>query len=137
MSVKDPNVVVVEDDPDSRFVMLELLRVPTRIPNCWGYKSGKALFMALAAQPDRQIDLILLDIYLRDETAYSLLPQLRDHPQLRDAAIVIVTGFAGEEEMHKVEVAGFDGFFGKPVSPRQFPGQIIRILDGERMWVPR
>ncbi|MBN1966439.1 MAG: response regulator, partial [Anaerolineae bacterium] len=81
-----------------------------------------------------RLDLILMDIRLPYEDGYQALRKIRSHPRLRETRVVAVTAEASEDEMHKAQQAGFDGFLGKPLDPDRFPDQVRRILRGEGVW---
>jgi len=45
-----------------------------------------------------------------------------------------VTAVTGLDQMRSAQLAGFNGFIGKPLNPDRFPDQIRRILTGEAVW---
>ena len=82
-----------------------------------------------------KFDLVLLDLQLRGDSGYQMLIWLR--PALIGIPIIAVTAQVMPDEVTHAEQAGFDGFIGKPLDFDHFPGQIRRVLAGERVWEPR
>lgn len=80
------------------------------------------------------IDLILMDIRLPYEDGYGAFRKLRHNPKFDAIPIVAVTAVSGVDQMHAAQLAGFNGFIGKPLNPDRFPEQITRILAGHPVW---
>ena len=80
------------------------------------------------------IDLILMDIRLPYEDGYGAFLKLRQNPKFREIPIVAVTAVTGLDQMRSAQLAGFNGFIGKPLNPDRFPTQIRRVLAGEAVW---
>ena len=80
------------------------------------------------------IDLILMDIRLPYEDGYGAFRKLRQNPKFDSIPIVAVTAVSGLDQMHAAQLAGFNGFIGKPLNPDRFPTQIARILTGQPVW---
>jgi FOG: CheY-like receiver len=81
-----------------------------------------------------RIDLILMDIRLPYEDGYGAMRKIRQSEALAGIPIVAVTAVAGPEQMKTAQLAGFDGFIGKPLDPDRFPEQIKQILAGKSVW---
>ncbi|MHC1741215.1 MAG: response regulator [Anaerolineaceae bacterium] len=81
-----------------------------------------------------KIDLVLMDIRLPYEDGYEAMRKIRQSNLLPGIPIVAVTAVAGAEEMKTAQLAGFDGFIGKPLDPDRFPEQIKQILAGKSVW---
>lgn len=81
-----------------------------------------------------RIDLILMDIRLPYEDGYGAFRKLRQYPKYDSIPIVAVTAVSGLDQMHAAQLAGFNGFIGKPLDPDRFPDQITRILAGQSVW---
>lgn len=81
-----------------------------------------------------RVDLILMDIRLPYEDGYEAMRKIRISAKFNGIPIVAVTAVAGPEQMKNAQLAGFDGFIGKPLDPDRFPDQILRILSGKAVW---
>jgi CheY-like chemotaxis protein len=78
-----------------------------------------------------RIDLALVDLEMPYMNGYEVLQHLRDDLGL-SIPIVACTVYANE--MAAAKSSGFDGFIGKPIKFRDFPGQFERIMNGEGVW---
>jgi two-component system cell cycle response regulator DivK len=128
---KDAHVLVVEDNLQN---MLLLSRLLDHI-GVAGYQwkaSGWEMFDVIEEM--ERVDLILLDLHLPNEDGFVLFNKIRQHPRLEKTRVVAVTADVHPETVKKVETSGFDGFLGKPISPRDFPRQLTDILRGEQIW---
>jgi two-component system cell cycle response regulator DivK len=84
-----------------------------------------------------RVDLILLDIQLPHEDGYVVLQHIRQHPKLRATKVVAVTANVLPADEQQARAAGFDGFIGKPLDFDRFPQQVLTILGGGEVWMPR
>ena len=117
------------EDNVPNFVLIARLLAHMGVNHCEWKTSGWQVVQFADTLP--RLDLILMDIRLPYEDGYQALRKIRSHPRLSDTRVVAVTAEASEDEMHKAQNAGFDGFLGKPLDPDRFPDQIRRILTGE------
>lgn len=115
---KDRKVVlVVDDDPVTRRLMLEFLRGD-------GYRTasaenGKRALARLRRGPCPC--LVLLDLRMPVMSGRELLDVLRDHPRLRTIPVLLVTGEPIEHAGNGVE-----GILRKPVEPRELLQAVAR-----------
>jgi two-component system cell cycle response regulator DivK len=133
MLPEDAHILVVEDDVDNRFIVLELLR-RMGVQSCVGVGAGWQLFKHVGESAARPADLILLDIQLPGEDGYTVCQRIRETRALRDARVVAVTASVLQNDIARVRQAGFDGFIGKPLHRERFPDQVRRILNGQEVW---
>jgi CheY-like chemotaxis protein len=80
-------VLVVEDEPDQR----ELLASRLRSSGCEVVEAANGR-LALTALEDFVPDLILLDLVMPEMDGFEFLSSLRDHNELRDATVVVISG---------------------------------------------
>src|SRR5262245_303766 len=133
----EATILVVEDNPDNLFIVLEILRAKVRVRYCTGKATGRQLFALLETQRELPVDMILLDLQLPHEDGYTVLRQIREQPRLAATRVVAMTANVMADDVERARAAGFDGFLGKPIDLRRFPVQIARILQGELVWEPR
>ncbi|HLY25479.1 MAG TPA: response regulator [Aggregatilineales bacterium] len=141
MNAQQPNaaseqkrILIVEDDPRNATLLQAMLRI-TGIFDMHVCRSGADLMDTVARMA--QIDLILLDLQLPGEDGFQIYGRLRNQESLQAVPIVAVTAQVMVDEIARAEKAGFSGFLGKPLNYDRFPGQIRRLLAGERVWEPR
>jgi two-component system cell cycle response regulator DivK len=128
--IKDAVVLVVEDNV-SNFVLIARMLGFLGI-HCEWKTSGYEVVEYADTLP--KVDLILMDIRLPYEDGYSALRKVRQSPRLKDVPVIAVTAEGGQDQIDKAQLAGFNGFLGKPLDPDRFPDQIQRILVGEPVW---
>lgn len=136
-NIADLSVVVVEDNPDNLYILVDILRGDLGVRSCNARASGRQLFSMIDANPDLGVDLILLDIQIPSEDGYAVLARVRAHPRLSRAKVVAVTASVMAHDVERARSAGFDGFIGKPISADRFPEQIRRVIGGAAVWEPR
>jgi two-component system cell cycle response regulator DivK len=134
---KEAAIIVVEDNADNLFIVMDILREELGVKYCNGRASGQQLFKLLEMNPELKVDLILLDIQIPHEDGYVVLQKIRDLRELDDTKVVAVTANVMPQDIERSRAAGFDGFIGKPIDGDRFPEQIRRVLAGEMVWEPR
>jgi two-component system cell cycle response regulator DivK len=133
----EATVIVVEDNPDNLFIVMDILKADVGVKYCNARASGVQLFKLLEANPAMPIDLILLDIQIPYEDGYTVLRRLRERDRFAATTVVAVTANVMPQDVARAREAGFDGFIGKPIDSDRFPTQILRVLEGEQVWEPR
>jgi signal transduction histidine kinase/CheY-like chemotaxis protein len=124
--VAGARVLVVDDEADSRELLLQLLA-------SWGAKAGGAgsVREALAVLAGERPDLIVSDIAMPGEDGFSLLEHVREGDEDRDAPLPVValTAFARAEDRRRILSAGFDAHVPKPVEPDELRATIAALLE--------
>lgn len=115
-----PHVLVVDDDPDIRFVLQEYLaknemRVTT-------LASGREMLEVFESEA---IDLVLLDVRMPGENGMLLAQTLRERASV---PIVLLTGNAEEADRVMGLELGADDYVTKPFSPRELLARIRAVL---------
>jgi two-component system cell cycle response regulator DivK len=129
--LNEATIIVVEDDPNSQIIILDLLRIGGAT-QCYARKSVTSAVAFAERLP--QVDLFLADINMPQESGFDLLQIVRQHGKLHQAKVVAVTAGTLDKDIQKVRELGFDGFIGKPLNPRSFAQQVQDILNGEAVW---
>jgi signal transduction histidine kinase/ActR/RegA family two-component response regulator len=102
-------IALVEDNPDARRMMAELLEL-------LGYEvltaadGPAALRMAEEAPPS----VFVVDIGLPGMDGYEVARRLREMPECREAFLVALSGYGGLEDQEQARAAGFDVHLTKP-----------------------
>jgi two-component system cell cycle response regulator DivK len=116
-------ILVVEDQPDSRQIIRDMLAgTDYEITEA---ENGEA---ALAAIAEQRPDLILMDIQLPIMDGYTATNQIKADPALRSIPIIAVTSYALAGEEKRARAAGCDDFVTKPFSPRQLLAKIRQYM---------
>lgn len=122
------NVLVVDDDADTRELLIFLLEdygaQVTAVPSA---------IEALAAFAQSTPDVLLSDIGMPEIDGYQLMRQIRS--QLPDQAgqvlAIALTAYAGELDHQKALAAGFQYHLTKPIEPAMLVEAIARSLRAD------
>jgi CheY-like chemotaxis protein len=83
-----------------------------------------ALELARRERPD----LIICDLQMPKMNGYGLVEQLKREAGLEEIPMVAVTAFSMIGDREQVLLAGFDGYFSKPIDPEHFVAEIEQFL---------
>mgnify|MGYP002778460285 CR=1 FL=1 len=103
-------VLVVEDDPKSRKLLVDVLSAHG-IVVVETEAGEQAVALARAHAPQ----LVLLDIHLPGIDGFATLQRLREATDLAPLAVVAVTASVMSGDRARLQQAGFDGVLPKPV----------------------
>ncbi len=117
-------ILIVEDNPQN-MRMLEMLLRARGYPFLLKAVNGEeALETAIKEKPA----LILMDIQLPRMNGLEVTRRLKRIPSLRHIPIIALTAYAMKGDREKFLGAGCDAYLSKPVSTRELPKMIDRIL---------
>jgi len=117
---RGPRVLLVEDDPDTQVLVLEVLRRA----GIMGVAVGTAE-AALAVVAANKPDLVLLDLGLPGSDGSTLVGDLRDSVNL---PVIIMTGRSRTDDVVRGLELGADDYLIKPVPPRELIARIRAVL---------
>jgi CheY-like chemotaxis protein len=130
---RQPAVLYVEDDPQSRKIMQMLLTGRMRLPHVHIFDDSVD-FQARVEQLSPRPDIIFLDIHVKPFNGFEMLEMLRQQEAFNHIPIVALTASVMNEEVYKLQTAGFDSCLAKPLDMVTFPEIFNRILAGETLW---
>ena len=116
-------VLIIEDNEKNRKLVRDVLQVT-------GYKTIEAetaeagLKLALEQSPA----LILMDIQLPGMDGITALKQLKVEPKTKSIPVIAVTASAMSYKRQTMLAEGFDGYQTKPISLKDFLGEVERVL---------
>ena len=120
MAIPNPNILVVEDDRETRTLIAKYLR--NNACNVTTVSDGREMSRALA---DHRVDLIILDVMLPGEDGLSLCRKVRSEAQ---TPIIMLTA-RGEDVDRIVGLEmGADDYLPKPFNPRELLARINAVL---------
>ena len=125
-------IVVVEDDPMSQRLMVDLLEATGYAVSVFGdAESGLA---AMHAVPP---ELVLMDIRLPGMDGFAALTALRADAATHDVPIIAVTASVMLGEREKIMAAGFTGYHPKPIQISQLLKEIEQTLADAPKHAPK
>ena len=116
-------VLVVDDDPDAREILLVVLRDAGAVASA-AASVGEALAVLTRDPPS----VILCDLAMPDEDGYAMLRAVRRrHEGEPRIAVAALTACAREDDRREVMAAGFDAHIAKPVDPVRLVDDLARL----------
>ena len=116
-------ILIIEDNEKNRKLARDVLQVK-------GYQTiesetaEEGLELALEKSPA----LILMDIQLPGIDGITALKQLRLEPKTKDIPVIAITASAMTHNRQTMLAEGFDGYQTKPISLKDFLGEVQRVL---------
>ena len=120
-------ILIIEDNEKNSKLVRDVLQVK-------GYKTlesetaEEGLKLAIEKSPD----LILMDIQLPGMDGITALKQLRTEPKTKNIPVCAVTASAMTYNRATMLAEGFDGYQTKPISVKDFLGEVRRVLDTDQ-----
>jgi two-component system, cell cycle response regulator DivK len=117
-------ILIIEDNEKNRKLARDVLQVK-------GYKTiesetaEEGLTLALEKSPA----LVLMDIQLPGMDGIRALKQLRANPQTKNIPVIAITASAMTNNRQTMLAEGFDGYQSKPISVKNFLGELERVLS--------
>ncbi len=127
LDLRGVNVLVVEDDPDSRDMMQQVVESFGASVAVAADGRG-ALRIASWMRPD----LILCDLRMPVIDGFGFIDRLRRDPNLSRTAVLAVTALGSEADIRRTWEAGFDGHLVKPIDYETIAAQLERIFWAHR-----
>jgi two-component system, cell cycle response regulator DivK len=118
-----PLVLIVEDNARNMTLVRDVLGHA-------GYRTVEASDgeQGVALARSHQPDLILMDIQLPGIDGVEALARLREDNSTASIPVVALTAFAMKDDRERFLAAGFRGYLEKPLSVRELPGQVGRLI---------
>ena len=131
MLLANRTIFIVEDNTQNRVVFkMALVRHGAVVEF---ERQGTNCISQLKTLP--HVDLIILDLMLvSGTTGFDVFDQVRELPQFDHVPIIAVSAMEPAVAIPKVRQKGFDGFIPKPINAKEFPKQVAKIIEGERIW---
>jgi two-component system cell cycle response regulator DivK len=118
-------VLIIEDNEKNRKLCRDVLQAK-------GYQTVESetaeegLKLALEKSPA----LILMDIQLPGMDGIAALKHLRADPKTKNIGVIAITASAMTHNRTTMLAEGFDGYQTKPISLKDFLGEVERVLAG-------
>jgi signal transduction histidine kinase/ActR/RegA family two-component response regulator len=125
------DVVVVDDDEESRAIVVEYLRTHRA-----SVREAESAAAALALLERKPADVLLADIAMPGEDGYSLIRKLRACPSSALASIpaAALTAFARDEDRQQALQAGFQLHLSKPIDPQLLVRAVASLSGKSEVW---
>jgi two-component system, cell cycle response regulator DivK len=116
-------ILIIEDNEKNRKLARDVLQVK-------GYQTieSETAEDGLKLAAERSPALILMDIQLPGMDGITALKQLRADPQMKNIPVIAITASAMTHNRTTMLAEGFDGYQTKPISLKDFLGEVERVL---------
>ena len=121
-------ILIIEDNEKNRKLCRDVLQVK-------GYKTieSETAEEGLDLARNQSPALILMDIQLPGIDGITALKQLRAEPKTKNIPVIAITASAMTHNRQTMLAEGFDGYQTKPISLKDFLGEVGRVLPLERI----
>lgn len=72
---------------------------------------------------------IITDLAMPEMDGWEMLTQLRENAATSQIPVIAVTAYDSANVGEFAQQAGFDAYFAKPLSPRNFMNQLARVVE--------
>jgi two-component system cell cycle response regulator DivK len=116
-------ILIIEDNEKNRKLARDVLQVK-------GYRTVESetaeegLKLAIEQMPQ----LVLMDIQLPGMDGITAMKQLKGDPKTKEIPIIAITASAMTHNRSTLLAEGFDGYQTKPISLKEFLGEVNRVL---------
>src|SRR5215470_15610561 len=118
-------ILIIEDNEKNRKLCRDVLQVK-------GYRTieTETAEDGLKLAEEQSPALILMDIQLPGMDGITALKHLRADPRTRNIRVIAITASAMTHNRQTMLAEGFDGYQTKPISLKDFLGEVERVLAG-------
>jgi two-component system chemotaxis response regulator CheY len=120
-------ILVVEDSSSMRAYLTTIIE-GTEIDDLDIVEAASG-FEALKTLPHHRFDAILTDINMPDINGLELLRFVRQGPQHRDTAVLVISTMSSERDRERALALGADVFLPKPFSPEALREAVARCRE--------
>ena len=116
-------ILIVEDNEKNRKLVRDVLQVK-------GYQTieSETAEEGIKLAVNKSLALILMDIQLPGIDGITALKQLRADPKTKNIPVIAITASAMTHNRQTMLAEGFDGYQTKPISVKDFLGEVERVL---------
>ena len=117
-------ILIVDDDPDAREIMLARLKT-------YGYEVKAVVngWEGVESLKDFKADLILMDIMMPKLDGYKVCGILKSDKRFAQIPVVILSSRAGEDDIKAAREAGSDVYMVKPFDQKELNRNIKQLLN--------
>jgi CheY-like chemotaxis protein len=123
MSIKDVQVLLVEDEFDTQQMVSKILTHNGAVVTV--VSDGQACLEKLKTMRPQ---LVVMDLSMPNMDGWQTISKLRANPETASLPVVAITAYHSDEVEQGVTDAGFNAYFRKPVSAKTFVNDIDELI---------
>ncbi len=123
-----PRILIVDDEPDVVTFIETALRLEGKYELAAAFDGFEARHQLTTFRPH----LVILDLMLPGMNGFDICQTVRSDPAARNVRILVVTGFATDENIEKALRYGADDYLEKPLKLESLREKARRLLTESR-----
>lgn len=124
MQVKNPVILIADDEQVNVFLLAQLLR-STNYNIVAAGDGGKALEIAIKEHPD----VVLLDIMMPEMDGFEVLHRIKTHTEIKHTPVIMVSAKTEFTDIEKAISLGAMDYMTKPVNSSRLISLVKNIID--------
>jgi CheY-like chemotaxis protein len=129
VSADDPALLVVDDNEDNRYTLVQRLR-RLHYTNVTTAVDGRE---ALTQLQERDFDLVLLDVMMPQLNGYEVLERVRADERLRQVPVIMISAVDQVHSVVRCIELGAEDYLSKPFDPVLLRARIGACLEKKRL----
>jgi len=129
------HILVVDDEPEIADSLAEYLvsKEAYRVTVASNGQEATDFLQATHSDPQRAVDLVLLDMRMPIMTGPEVLIWLRNHPNLKYTRVIVLTAAASNRDKVEALSSGADDYITKPYYPQELLARVKTILRTQQL----
>ena len=124
-------LLIVDDDPDDRALMKEVINECTEPVQVVDLPDGKYVLNYLNSCPvDLLPDLIILDLNMPLKNGFDVLKEIKGEKKYKSIPIFVLTTSSAENERARATQLGASNFLTKPPRHAEWVNKLCSLIDG-------
>src|SRR3989442_4648585 len=113
---------------DDSATMREVIKIAFRRENIHVITCADAA-SALAQFEQTRPDVVITDVIMPDQDGYSVCSQIKQHPELSEVPVVLMSGVVNKSVADKAVSVQADELIRKPFQPQELIGRVKSLLE--------
>jgi len=117
------NILVVEDNPDNRDLICEILEDAE-----YDFIEAEDAEIGLDMMTKHRFDLVLMDVSLPGMNGLEATKMIKGNPDYAGLPVFLLTAHAMQSDIDAGKAAGADGYMTKPIDEDKLLAEISKVL---------
>ena len=130
--IRGMRILVVDDNKTNRTILVKILESFACSAEAVEGRNEAIRILKKAAQKEKLFDLVLLDMQMPEMDGEEVLRAIKDDPEIKDVAVIILTSLGERGDAARLEALGCAGYLLKPVKQSQLFDAIITVMSQQK-----